>query len=73
MTITDGNGVTLMDETCGGSTYGHLFIGGQNKGSLLPNIKSITNIIMITFTTNNNFARMGWNLTWAVNSTVAGD
>ena len=65
VTLTDGEGRTLMDETCGGSTFGHLVIGGQSQGSLLPNIKSSTNIVMITFTTKDNNARMGWNLTWS--------
>ena len=65
VTVTDGDGTTLMDKTCGGSTYGHLVIGGQSQGSLLPNIKSSTNIVMITFTTKDNNAGMGWNLTWS--------
>ena len=74
LTVTDGDGTTLLDETCGGSTYGHLVIaGGQSKGSLLPTVISRSNIVFIMFTTSDSIARSGWSLTWPVVSSAAGD
>ena len=73
LTITDGDGTTLMDKTCGGSTYGHLVIGGQSKGSLLPTVISRSNIVFIMFTTSDSIARSGWSLTWPVVSSATGD
>ena len=73
VTVTDGDGTTLMDETCGGSTYGHLVIGGQSKGSLLPTVISRSNIVFIMFTTSDSIARSGWSLTWPVVSSATGD
>ena len=47
VTVTDGTGTILMDETCGGPTYGHLVVGGQNKGTLLPTINATTGPFMM--------------------------
>ena len=34
--IKDGDGTTLMEETCGGAFYGKLIIGGKVSNSTLP-------------------------------------
>ena len=48
--VTDGDGTTLMDKSCG---YGRP-----------PNITSITNTVEIFFHTSEGGRRTGWNLTW---------
>ena len=46
VTIVDGNGTTLMAETCGGSSYGNLIVGGQSESSTLPAIvESSSNVV----------------------------
>ena len=72
VTVTDGDGKTLLDETCGGSTNGHLVIAGQSKGSLLPKIKSMSNVVMITFTTGDSYTMAGWSVTWSAIPTTTG-
>ena len=72
VTVTDGTGTILMDETCGGPTYGHLVVGGQNKGTLLPTINSTTNLVMVAFKTSNNYARTGWHIKWSASPTATG-
>ena len=72
VTVTDGTGTILMDETCGGSTYGHLVVGGQNKGTLLPTMNTTTNLVMISFKSSNNYARTGWHIKWSASPTATG-
>ena len=66
VTIVDGNGTTLMAETCGGSSYGNLLVGGQSENSTLPAIvQSTSNVVNLIFSSSESFATSGWNLTWA--------
>ena len=71
VTIIDGNGTTLMAETCGGSTYGNLVVGGQSEGVQLPaSVNSTSNLVNLIFATSESSTLTGWNLTWsAVSST----
>ena len=73
VTVTDGDGTTLLDETCGGSTNGHLVVGGQSKGSLLPTIISRSNVVFIMFTTSQSITRNGWSFSWPVVSSATGN
>ena len=58
--ITDGDGTTLMDNSCGYSD--------RNSSSSLyfqpPIITTKTNKVEIYFHTNDNTARPGWSLRW---------
>ena len=66
VTITDGDGRTLTEETCGGSTYGKLNVGGQGiSGTILPDsVISMSNVVSVIFTTNGDYTRAGWQLSW---------
>jgi len=50
LTITDGDGTTLMEKSCG--------------STLPPAIRSRTNTINLVFTTDGNFAYSGWSVSW---------
>ena len=66
VTIIDGSGTTLMAETCGGSTYGNLVVGGQSEGVQLPaSVNSTSNLVNLIFTTSESSTLTGWNLTWS--------
>ena len=64
--ITDGDGTTLMEETCGGSSYGNILVGGQIVDSVLPGIiTSKSNVTNLIFTSSDNYTRTGWSIkTW---------
>ena len=66
VTITDGDGRTLTEETCGGSTYGKLNVGGQGiSGTILPDsVISRSNVVSVIFTTSGDYTRAGWQLSW---------
>ena len=66
VTITDGDGRTLTEETCGGSSYGKLIVGGQGiSGTFLPDsVISRSNVVSVIFTTSGDYTRSGWQLTW---------
>ena len=69
LTITDGDGTTLMEKSCGGySSTWHdddVVIGGESIGSSLPPaITSRSNSINLVFTTDVNNARSGWSVSW---------
>ena len=51
LTITEGNGTTLMGKTCG--------------SNLPPNITSATNIVKILFRTNAKGTGNGWSVRWS--------
>ena len=52
LTITDGDGTTLMRKNCG--------------SSLPPNITSTSNTVMLEFRTNSaDDGNTGWNVTWS--------
>ena len=73
VTIIDGNGTTLMAETCGGSSYGNLIVGGQSESSTLPAIvESSSNVVNLIFTSSGDYALTGWNLTWSAVSSEKG-
>ena len=63
LTITDSDGTTLMEKSCGSS---YIWIGGQNTGSSLPTaIKSTSNTVKLEFVTNGAGTRTGWNVSWS--------
>ena len=64
LTITEGDGTTLMEKSCGSSSEGNIVIGGQSS-SLPAAIKSTTNIVSLVFSTDNQFARSGWRVKWS--------
>ena len=67
LTITDGDGTTLMEKSCGGpSDRNTVYIGGQKIDSTLPpNIRSRTNVINIFFRTHHEHTRSGWSISWS--------
>ena len=73
LTITDGDGTTLMEKSCGSSSVGNVNIGGQNVGSSLPpNVRSRTNVVNLFFKTDAwesvQIAVTGWSLNWSAMS-----
>ena len=73
MTIVDGNGTTLMAETCGGSSYGNLIVGGQSESSTLPaTVESTSNVVNLIFSSSADYTLTGWNLTWSAVSSERG-
>jgi len=69
LTITDGDGTTLMEKSCGPYTNGSVSIGGQSigSGSLPPAIRSRSSTIKLVFTTdgyNGYGRRTGWSVSW---------
>ena len=73
VTIIDGNGTTLMAETCGGSSYGNLIVGGQSESSTLPAIvESTSNVVNLIFASSADYTLTGWNLTWSAVSSKKG-
>ena len=55
-----------MAETCGGSTYGNLVVGGQSEGVQLPDsVNSTSNLVNLIFTTSESSTLSGWNLSWS--------
>ena len=55
LTITDGDGTTLMEKSCG--------------SSLPAAITSITNMIKLHFSTDGSDTSTGWNLSWTAVTT----
>ena len=73
VTIVGGNGTTLMAETCGGSSYENLVVGGQSESSTLPAIvESTSNVVNLIFTSSGDYTLTGWNLTWSAVSSEKG-
>ena len=63
--ITDGDGTTLMEGSCGSTADGNIRVGGQSLGSSLPaDIISRSNVVNLIFNTNWHTARSGWSVTW---------
>ena len=65
LTITDGDGTTLMEKSCG--TGASIVIGGEHIGfsfSLPPAIRSRTNSVKLVFTTNGISGYPGWVVRW---------
>ena len=51
LTITDGDGTTLMEKSCG--------------SSLPADIRSTSNIVKLVFSTDNVDTRTGWSVSWS--------
>ena len=65
LSIKDGDGTTLMEETCGGAFYGKLIVGGKVFNSTLPaKVASRSNVVNLIFTTSDIWAMRGWKITW---------
>ena len=65
LTITDGDGTTLMERSCGSTSDGNILIGDQSIGSSLPaNITSTSNIVKLVFSTSSSTTRPGWSISW---------
>ena len=53
LTITDGDGTTLMEKSCGPPLDGNIVIGDQSiSSSLPPNITSTSNVVKLVFSTD---------------------
>ena len=64
LTITDGDGTTLMEKSCGYRDY-EVVIGGESIGSSLPPaIRSRTNTINLVFITDDGGTYSGWSVSW---------
>ena len=64
VTIKNGDGTTLMEKTCGSSSWGFI-TGGQFIDSSLPAaVTSTSNRVEIYFHTNDVYSYSGWRLTW---------
>ena len=64
LTITDGNGATLMEKSCGSA--GNLVIGGEKTNSTLPpNVWSWSNKVNFVFVTDGGGTRPGWSVSWS--------
>jgi len=65
LTIVDGDGTTLMEQSCGNMNQdGHVVIGDKH-GSSLPVIRSRSNIVKFHFKTDHSVQRSGWSVKWA--------
>ena len=58
--VTDGDGTTLMDKSCGDSSRDP----SHSRYFQPPKITSITNTVEIFFHTSEGGRQTGWNLTW---------
>ena len=66
LTIIDGDGTTLMQKSCGSSSWGFIVIGGQLFGSSLPPaIRSRSNLVNLVFRTDGSVPRSGWSVSWS--------
>ena len=59
--ITDGNGTTLMDRSCGYSSYDP----SHSYYFLPPSITTSTNRVEILFFTDGQETSTGWSLSWS--------
>ena len=65
LTITDGDGTTLMEKSCGSNYNGYIYIGGQSISSSLPAaITSRSNMIKVVFSTDGSGRESGFSLSW---------
>ena len=66
LTIMDGDGTTLMEKSCGSFSDNSIVIGGQkNNTSVLPTIKSTSNVVNLFFSTNAADTMSGWSISWS--------
>ena len=65
LTITDGDGTTLMGGSCGSTADGNVLVGGQSLGSSLPaDVISKSNVVNLVFNTGRFNPRTGWSVSW---------
>ena len=63
--ITDGDGTTLMEKSCGSTSSSNVVVGSQSIGSSLPaGIRSRSNVVNLVFVTSRQNARTGWSVSW---------
>ena len=69
LTITDGDGTTLMEKSCGSSFDGDVIVGGQSIGASLPAAISTSNVVNLVFSTNDydyfDNGISGWSVSWS--------
>ena len=69
LTITDGDGTTLLEKSCGSSSDGDVIVGGQSIGSSLPAAISTSNVVNLVFSTNDydyfDNGISGWSVSWS--------
>ena len=80
LTITDSDGTTLMEKSCGsssssnigygygysGSSSSNVVVGGQSIGSSLPAaVTSTSNSVNLVFSTDSYGQRTGWSVSWS--------
>ena len=58
--ITDGDGTTLMDKSCGYSSTSP----SSSNYFLPPIVMTNTNVVKIFFRTDGSYTKSGWSLTW---------
>ena len=66
LTITDGDGTTLMEKSCGPHINGSILVGDKISGSFLPvPVRSRSNIVNLMFSSDGGIAWPGWSLSWS--------
>ena len=66
LTITEGDGTTLLEKSCGPDAIGNLSVGGKHIRSSLPaDIRSTSNVVNLVFITNNRHPSSGWSVSWS--------
>merc|ERR1712226_772455 len=75
LTITDGDGSTLMEKSCGGGYSDYIdydydvIVGGQSIGSSFPAaIRSSSNVVKLLFITGRQYPSdtySGWSVSWS--------
>ena len=67
LTITDNDGTTLLEKSCGSTSSSNVIIGGKNIGSSLPAaIRSRSNIVNLVFHTDSfSYRAGGWRVRWS--------
>ena len=65
--IMDGDGTTLMENSCGSITsHNGVVVGGQSIGANLPaRITSTSNMVVLLFSTDGITAGSGWSVSWS--------
>ena len=68
LTITDGDGSSLMERSCGSTIDGTVAIGSQLIfSSLPPDVRSRSNVVNLEFSTDYYYTgeMTGWRVTWS--------
>ena len=69
LTITDGDGTTLMEKSCGPDINGSILVGNKMSGSFLPvPVRSRSNIVNLMFSSDGGRVGDtwgGWSLGWS--------